>query len=170
MQRNEVTMCLKVLYCINIMNKPAFRIFSFYLMIGVISCLFTSCSKNNVECQTPPPSFFFRVMSDGSIYPSQSDTSSTLIISYLDGDQRKIISDLKEIDGFFDSSEIITRSWALHNPAFTLELNGQEFTKIRFDTYMNNAKCQGWASVSNVYENGQLLQKNENRFFVLGSK
>lgn len=140
----------------------------FCCLLGLTSYLLTGC--DNVDCQSPPPSFFFRIASDGLIYPTPADTSAKLTISYLDGGQRKNITDIKEIESFFDSSDIIARSWALNNPEFTLEFNNQELTKIRFDTYMNNDKCQGWPSVSKVYENGVPVQKNENRFFVLGHK
>lgn len=147
-----------------------FRIISsFCFKLAITSCLLAGCD-NNVVCQAPPPSFFFRVVNNGLIYPTPTDTSATLTISYFDAGQRKTIADLKENEGFFDSSEIISRSWALNNPEFNLEFNDQELTTIKFDTYINNAKCQGWPSISNVYENGQPLQKTENRFFVLGDK
>lgn len=139
------------------------------LNIAITFCLLTSCD-NNVACQVPPPSFFFRIAINGIIYPTPADTSATLTISYSDAGQRRIITDLQEINGFFDSSEIISRSWALNNPEFQLEFNDQKLTTIKFDTYINNAKCQGWPSVSSVYDNGKLLEKTENRFFVLGDK
>ncbi|GGB78771.1 hypothetical protein [Dyadobacter sediminis] len=65
---------------------------------------------------------------------------------------------------------MIERSWNFSNPEFTITFNGQELTKVRFDTYMNNEKCQGWAFVSNVYEDSILVQKTENRFYLLGNK
>ncbi|MEO6685317.1 MAG: hypothetical protein ABIN24_05105 [Dyadobacter sp.] len=104
------------------------------------------------------------------VYPTSADTSAKLTISYMDGDRQKTITDLNEIEGFYDTSMIIDRSWALNNPEFTFLFNGQDTIKVRFDTYMNNAKCQGWATVSKVYENGQLLERTENRFFLIGNK
>jgi hypothetical protein len=142
---------------------------SFYCLPGLVTCFLIGC-ENNMDCQAPPPSFYFRIIGNGFVYPTRADTSAKLTISYVDGGRLKTIADLREIDGLFRSSEIISSSWALDNPEFTLELNNQELSKVKFDTYMNNAKCQGWASVSNVYENGQLLQKTDNHFFVFGLK
>ena len=144
-------------------------ILSLYCLLGSVTCFIMGCDTN-VDCKSPPPSFFFRIISNGIVYPTLADTSAKLTIYYVAGGGKKTITDLREIDGFFDSSEIISSSWTLDNPEFTLVFNNQELSKIKFDTYMNNAKCQGWPSVSNVYENGQLAEKTQNHDFVFGDQ
>ena len=137
-----------------------------FLLSCLMACFLAGCDRN-IDCQSPPPSFFFRVVRDGSIYPSAANPSAILKISYAEGGQQKYLTDLEVIDGFFTSSMIIERSWALDDPAFTLELNGQILTKIKLENYMNNARCQGWPSVSEVYENGQLAKKTENQILCI---
>lgn len=143
------------------------RLFPYVFLL--VFCFIAGCN-NNVDCQAPPPSFYFKVATDSLIYPTPADTATKIMISYLDGNQQKTITDLTENEGLYKSSEIITHSFNLNNPEFTIAVNGKDLTKLRFETYLNNAKCQGWPTVSNVYENGQLLEKTENRFFSLGKK
>lgn len=88
----------------------------------------------------------------------------------MEGSQRKTIPDIIETNGIYESHEIIHRSWILKNPEFTIDLSNQNLTTIKFETYMNNAKCQGWPTVSKVFENGQLIEKTENQFYLLGLK
>jgi hypothetical protein len=142
---------------------------SLLLLLGISILSFVGCLGKR-ECQSPPPSFYFQVQKNDTIYPIQGDSSGRLNVFYMAGSQRINVSDLAEINGAYSSSEIIERSWTLKNPDFVIELDGEVLTSIAFETYINNDKCQGWPSISNVYEHGQRLQKEDYAFYILGRK
>ncbi len=69
---------------------PAIRLHPLFTVINLIPLLFllTSC-RENMDCTSPPPSFYFQIQKDGITYPSQKDTLKGLGIYYVTAQQTK---------------------------------------------------------------------------------
>jgi hypothetical protein len=46
-------------------------------------------------------------------------------------------------------------------------LNGRVLATIRMETYINNAKCNGWANISKLYQNGEVVSRSPNWAYLI---
>ncbi|QRR00237.1 hypothetical protein [Dyadobacter sandarakinus] len=151
------------------MMKTSLLRFPPVFLFLLLSLWMAGCERN-VDCQAPPPSFAFRIVSSGDTYPAPADTSGAVRISYQDGGKQKYIHDVRVMNGSFETAEMIWQSRALNDPEFTFEFEDQPFTKIRLQTYINHARCQGWATISAVYQNGSTIDRGNDWFYLLSEK
>ncbi|KAA0992721.1 hypothetical protein [Dyadobacter aurulentus] len=133
----------------------------------ILSLIFLFSCGDRVDCQAPPPVFYFQVKANGVTYPNSGSTSDIRIF-YADGANSKTyISDLDSYEGIFTTGALIMKSHALNNPEITVELRGEPFAKLRLETFINTAKCQGWATVSKVYQDNKPLTPSSGNIYII---
>ena len=131
------------------------------IILGLLRCF------NNV-CQNPPPQFYFQIVDAGTIYPSRPDTNAVIDIWYTQGNEKKMVTDINKVDDVFQSAMLIIHAQELNDPEFTFELNRRVIAKIRLETYIDKGKCDGWAHVSNVCQNGKMISKSLTGVYRIG--
>jgi hypothetical protein len=135
------------------------------LCISVIALWGAGC--DNVDCQAPPSQIAVQIMDGALIYPADLDTAARVKVSYQENNQQKYVADLVREGDVFLTSMLIEDSRRANDPEFSFELNGRILAKIRMETYINNAKCNGWANISNVYQNGEVVSRSPNWAYLL---
>jgi hypothetical protein len=106
-------------------------------------------------------------MDDALIYPADLDTAARVKVSYQEDNQQKYVADLVRLGDVFLSSMLIEDSRRANDPEFSFELNGRVLATIKMETYINNAKCNGWANISKVYQNGEVVSRSPNWAYLL---
>jgi len=71
------------------------------------------------------------------------------------------------MDEVFLSNFLIEKSRRTNDPEFSFELNGQILAQMKMETYINDAKCNGWATISKVYQNGEVVSRSANGSYLL---
>ena len=125
---------------------------------GIISLLFSlmalSC-KHKISCQNPPPTLQFKV---AKINDTDSTSIDNVSVSYTSKDGKKIyITDLRNINGIFNSNELINNSYSQQDTNFSLEINNAQVGDIQLKTYKDGSACDGWIHASEVKLNGKLI-------------
>lgn len=129
-----------------------------------------SC-RQDVDCTSPPPSFYFQIQKDGITYPSQKDTLRGFGFYYVTNQQTKIyIPGIAAQENIYQSGVLIAKSRELNDQEFVIEIEGQTFTKLKLETYVNPTRCNNWPQVSKVYADGILVDKNSAGVYVVTSK
>ncbi|WP_157488146.1 hypothetical protein [Dyadobacter crusticola] len=129
-------------------------------------CLFTGCD-NRVECQAPPAQIAVQVMDGTLTYPADLDTAARIRVFYQDNNQKKYLADLTRMGDLLFSNMLIEECRYANDPEFSFELNGRVLAKMKMETYINNAKCNGWAAISRVYQNGEEVPRSSNGAYVI---
>ncbi|MCF2443527.1 hypothetical protein L0657_06120 [Dyadobacter sp. CY345] len=119
------------------------------------------------DCQAPPPKIALQIMDGTLTYPADLDSAARIKVSYLENNQQKYVEDLDIEGDVFFSSMLIQDSRRLNDTEFSLELNGKVLTKIKLETFINNGKCNGWANVSKVTQNGQDVSRLANGTYLI---
>lgn len=148
------------------------RVYPLVSILSLVLLLFwqSSC-RQDVDCTSPPPSFYFQIQKDGITYPSQKDTLRGFGIYYVTDQQTKIyIPGIAAQENIFQSGVLISKSRELNDQEFVIEIEGQTFTKLKLETYVNPTRCNNWPQVSKVYSNGILVDKNTTSVYVVTSK
>jgi len=139
----------------------AFMVILVTIILGLAGCL------NNV-CQNPPPQFYFQIVDAGTIYPSRPDTNAVIDIWYTQGNEKKMVTDVNKVEDVFQSAMLIIHAQESNDQEFTFELNRRVIAKIRLETYIDKGKCDGWAHVSKVYQNGKMISKSLTGVYRIG--
>ncbi len=132
----------------------------------LITCFLTGCD-NRMDCQAPPPEIAVQIMDGSLTYPADLDSAAKIKVSYLENNRQKHVEDLAIQDDVFFISMLIQESRKLNDPEFSFELSGKVLAKMKLETYINNAKCNGWANVSKVSQNGQAVSKSANGVYLI---
>lgn len=146
------------------MNR-LFQIARHLFCISVIALWGAGCG--NVDCQAPPSQIAFQIMDGALIYPADLDTAASVKVAYQENNQKKYVADLIRIGDTFQSSMLIEDSRKANDPEFYFELNGRVLATIRMETYINNSKCNGWANISKVYQNGEVVSRSPNWAYLI---
>lgn len=147
------------------------RVYPLVAILSVVLLLFCQSScRQDVDCTSPPPSFYFQIQKDGITYPSQKDTLRGFGVYYVTDQQTKIyIPGIAAQENIFQSGVLISKSRELNDQEFVIEIEGQTFTKLKLETYVNPTRCNNWPQVSKVYSNGILVDKNTTGVYVVTS-
>ncbi|MCF2488057.1 hypothetical protein [Dyadobacter sp. CY347] len=130
------------------------------------TCFITGCD-NNVDCMAPPNEISMQIMDGTLTYPADLDTAAHVKVFYQESSQKKYVSDLDRAGDVLVSNILIEESRSANDPELSFELNGRVLTKMRMETYINNAKCNGWATISQVYQNGELVSRSVNGAYLI---
>ena len=105
---------------------------------------------------------------DGNLtYPADLDTAARVKVSYQENGQQKYVADLIIIGDEFHSSMLIEDSRKASDPEFSFELHGRILAKMKMETYVKKSRCSGWANISKVYQNGEVITKTPNGAYVI---
>ena len=141
------------------------RILSF-CFLSLITCCLTACI-NNVDCQAPPSEIIIQIMYGTLTYPADLDTAARIKVSYQENNQKKYVNDLSRMGDVFFSNMLIEESRWAKDPEFSFELSGRVLAQMKMETYINDAKCNGWATISKVYQNGQVVPRSANGSYLI---
>lgn len=128
--------------------------------------LLESCG-NNVDCMAPPSEIGIQIMDGTLIYPADLDTAARIKVSYQENNQKKYVDDLSIMGDVFFSNMLIEESRKAKDPEFSFELNGRVLAQMTMETYINDAKCNGWATISKVYQNGEIISRSVNGSYLI---
>lgn len=142
---------------------PSILLFCF-LFITV--CLLVSCG-NNVDCMAPPSEIGIQIMDGTLTYPADLDTAARIKVSYQENNQKKYVDDLSRMGDVFFSNMLIEESRRANDPEFSFELNGRVLAQMKMETYINDVKCNGWAAISKVYQNGEVVSRSANGAYLI---
>ncbi|WP_157486784.1 hypothetical protein [Dyadobacter alkalitolerans] len=140
-------------------------ILSFYCLL-LTTCNITGCDSN-VDCMAPPSEISMQIMDGPLTYPADLDTTARIKVFYQQSSQKTYVSNLDRMGDAFFSNILIDESRRANDPELSFELNGRVLTKMKMETYINNAKCNGWATVSNVYQNGKVVSSSANGAYLI---
>ncbi|MCF0075676.1 hypothetical protein LZD49_34710 [Dyadobacter sp. CY261] len=143
------------------------RLFWVARLLCIFAIAVWGAGCDNVDCQAPPSQIAIQIMDDALIYPADLDTAARVKVSYQINNQQKYVADLVRLGDVFLSSMLIEDSRRANDPEFSFELNGRVLATIKMETYINNAKCNGWASISKVYQNGEVVSRSPNWAYLL---
>jgi hypothetical protein len=132
----------------------------------LLSCFLIEISCRSLECQSPPPVLRFLIVdkNDKSLISNINKDSLKFTFKELNGktqtlsDLRISVNDSTSIEPFnhiIETYELVTKSNQLQDSLFFVELNGKVLGKIQLKTFLNNEKCQGWITASEVLFNGK---------------
>ncbi len=125
-----------------------------------------SCD-NNVQCQSPPQEIAIQIMDGTLTYPADLDTTAQIRVSFQKDNQKKYITELRRQGDVFWSNILIEESHRNNNPELSFELNDRVLSKMQMETYINNAKCNGWANIAKVHQNGVVVTKSVAGTYIL---
>lgn len=121
----------------------------------------------NVDCMAPPSEIAIQIADGDRVYPADLDTASRVRVFYVINNQPNYLADLQRMDDVFSSRMLIETSRSAGDPEFTFELNGRTLARMKLDTYINNARCNGWAAISEVYQNGEAIHRAPNGAYLV---
>ncbi len=148
------------------MKISVFRSSLLFCCLLIAHYLLTGCN-NNIDCQSPPAQIAIQITNGTLTYPADLDTAARIKVSYQENNQQKYVGDLIRMGDVFISYMLVEDSRRLNDPEFSFELNGQVLAKMKMETYLNNAKCNGWANISKVYQNGETISRSANGTYLL---
>lgn len=125
-----------------------------------------SCT-NKGECLALPSEIAIQIIDGTLTYPADLDTAARIKVSYQESGQQKYIADLGIIGDEFHSSMLIEASRKANDPEFSFELNGRILSKMKMETYIEKSRCSGWARISKVYQNGEVIAKSPNGAYII---
>ena len=129
------------------------------------ACFLAGC--NNVDCQAPPSEISIQITDGTLTYPADLDTAARIKVSYQENNKKKYVNDLQRMGDVFFSNILIEESHGAKDPEFSFELNDRVLAKMKMETYINDAKCNGWATISNIYQNGKVVSRSENGSYLI---
>jgi len=137
-----------------------------FVFLFVTTCLFESCD-NNVDCMAPPSEISIQIMDGTLTYPADLDTAARIKVSYQENNQKKYVNDLSRRGDVFFSNMLIEESRGAKDPEISFELNGRVLAQMKMETYINDAKCNGWATISKVYQNAEVVSRSANGSYLI---
>lgn len=132
----------------------------------MIALLMSGC-RHGVDCMAPPSEIAIQIIDGPLTYPADLDTAARIRVSYIENNQQKYIPDLVRIKDVFLSSILIETSRSANDPEFSFELKGKVLAKIKLETYVNKTKCNRWAAISKVYQNGEVISRSSTGAYLL---
>jgi hypothetical protein len=132
------------------------------VLLAVSFFIQNSCRP--MECQSSPPVLRFQILdkNDKSLISKMNKDSLRFTFKELNGNT-KTLSDLRvnvndststePINHIIQTYELVTKSNQLKDSSFFVELNGKVLGKIQLKTFLNDEKCQGWITASEVLFN-----------------
>lgn len=137
----------------------------------VFLLFFQSSCHQNADCVSPPPSIYFQIQKGGITYPTSKDTLRGLGIYYAPSQVTKIyMPAISSHDNLYESSTLIAYSRDMKDPEFVIEIEGQIFTRIKLETYVNKTRCNSWPQISKAYADGVLIDKNSAGVYLITTK
>lgn len=115
----------------------------------------------------PPSEISIQIMDGTLTYPADLDTAARVKVWYQEKNQKIYVNDLRRMGDVFFSNMLIEESHGAKDPEFSFELNGRVLAQMRMETYVNNAKCNGWAAISKVYQNGEVVPRSANGSYLI---